>query len=54
MHEIRTFIEIESTPEEIWTVHIDFAAYAKWNSFIRSIKDIAENRKTLKTAGGQV
>jgi hypothetical protein len=31
MHEIRTEIDIEGTPERLWAVLNDFAAYPSWN-----------------------
>lgn len=34
MREIRTQVEIEATPERVWQVLTDFAAYPEWNSRI--------------------
>ena len=47
MHEIRTEIEIESTPEGVWSILVDFAAHAQWNPFIRAIEGSAENGEKL-------
>lgn len=38
MYEIKTEIEIASTPEHLWKILTDFSAYPLWNPFIRSIK----------------
>lgn len=37
MHELHTDIEIVASPQQIWDVLTDFAAYARWNPFIRQI-----------------
>src|SRR5512145_2346739 len=50
MHEIRTEIEIEATPEKIWSILLDFAGYAQWNPFIRSIDGIADQGSRLKVS----
>jgi hypothetical protein len=42
MHEIQTEIDIESTPERLWSILTDFAAQSSWNPFIRSIEGPAE------------
>lgn len=47
MHEIRTEIEIESTPERVWSILVDFAAHSRWNPFVRSIKGAAKNGERL-------
>lgn len=36
-HEITTSAEIAATPERVWSILLDFAAYPKWNPFIRTI-----------------
>jgi hypothetical protein len=38
MHEIQTEIDIESTPERLWSILTDFPAQSSWNPFIRSIE----------------
>ena len=38
MHEIKTEIDIESTPERLWSILTDFPAQSSWNPFIRSIE----------------
>src|ERR1019366_9333864 len=40
MHEIRTEIEIDSTPERVWSILIDFPSHSDWNPFIRFIKGV--------------
>lgn len=42
MHEIGTAVEIEATPERVWSILLDFRAHAEWNPFVRSIQGIAE------------
>lgn len=37
MHQLHTQIEIRSSPERVWSVLMDFAAYPTWNPFVRSI-----------------
>jgi hypothetical protein len=32
--ELRTFVDIEATPERVWQVLTDLPAYAQWNPFI--------------------
>ena len=41
MLELRTDIEISSTPERVWSILTDFDSYPGWNPFIRSIEGIA-------------
>ena len=33
--EIRTFVDIDATPERVWEVLIDLPAYPEWNPFVR-------------------
>jgi hypothetical protein len=32
--ELRTFVDIDATPERVWDVLTDVSAYPEWNSFI--------------------
>ena len=38
MKEIHTEIEINSSGEQVWRVLTDFAAYPKWNPFVRHVE----------------
>jgi hypothetical protein len=38
VHEIQTEIDIAASPERLWAILTDFAAYPDWNPFIRSIE----------------
>ena len=46
-HRLDTSIEIESTPERLWSNLTDFAGYPRWNPFVRSIAGELEVGKTL-------
>jgi len=48
MHELHTDIEIAARPEEIWAVLTDFAAYSRWNPFIRHVYGVAEKGRSLE------
>jgi len=38
MKELKTSIEINSTPAKVWQVLLDFEKYQEWNPFIKSIR----------------
>ena len=38
MKELRTEIEFDGTPEEVWEVLVDLPAYAEWNPFMKKIE----------------
>lgn len=48
MREIVTEIEIEASPENVWQILMDFAAYPKWNPFIKSIEGKPQVEAGLK------
>ncbi len=39
-HHLHTEIEIEATPETVWSILTDLDAYADWNPFITSSKGV--------------
>ena len=41
MKKLHTQIEINATPERVWQVLTDFAAYAEWNPFITEAEGTA-------------
>jgi hypothetical protein len=47
MHEIRTEIDIEASPAQVWRVLTDFPAHAEWNPFVRSIEGAAQKDQGL-------
>ncbi len=48
MQEIRTHVEIAASPERVWNVLMDFAAFPAWNPFIRSISGEARSGGKLE------
>jgi hypothetical protein len=46
-HDIRTEIDIEAPPEEVWPHLIGLAAYADWNPFITRAEGVPEEGQTL-------
>ena len=47
MHEVRTEIEIEATPERVCSILLNFSEYAQWNPFVRSIQGVANAGERL-------
>lgn len=45
---VETEIIIEATPEEIWSVLVDFEQYSEWNPIILSASGIAEKGERLQ------
>ena len=48
MKELRTEIEFEGTPQEVWNVLADLPAYAEWNPFIKKIDGEARTGAKLE------
>ena len=48
MKQLRTQIEIQSTPERVWQVLTNFSAFPDWNPFIRSVEGDLEEGARLK------
>jgi hypothetical protein len=44
---IRTEIEIHATPERVWQVLTDFAAYPRWNPFMSQVRGTARRGDRL-------
>ncbi|MFV1971823.1 MAG: SRPBCC family protein [Acidimicrobiia bacterium] len=56
MRGIRTAINIEAPPEEVWSVLMDFDSYDQWNPFVRSIEGtpaVGEQLVALLGASGK-
>jgi hypothetical protein len=55
--ELTSEIEIDATPERVWSVLSDFGKFPEWNPFIRSISGKAEKGErlnvTLHPSGGR-
>jgi hypothetical protein len=50
MRVLEKTIVIDATPDEVWSVLTDFAAYGEWNPFITSITGVAEPGARLSVA----
>jgi hypothetical protein len=48
MKELRTEIEFEGTPQEVWDVLADLPAYVEWNPFIKKIDGEAKTGAKLE------
>ncbi len=48
MKELSTEIEIDASPEKIWSILMDFPGYPSWNPFIREISGDAKVGSGLK------
>ena len=57
MHKIVSEIDIGATPDRVWSILTDFAAYPSWNPFIRSISgDIEKGGRltvSIQPVGGR-
>ena len=49
MKELKTSIEINASPAEIWRVLLDFENYPQWNPFIKSIHGNPEPGAKIET-----
>ena len=48
MKELHSEIEIAASPERVWDILADFAAYPRWNPFIRHISGELEVGERLE------
>jgi len=48
MYRVDTQIEIEASAERVWSILMDFAGYARWNPFVRSIDGVARVGESLR------
>lgn len=48
MREIRTQTTIAASPERVWNILMDFAAFPEWNPFVRSISGTMQQGSTLE------
>lgn len=48
IHQLHTAIEINATPERVWSILAGFAAYPAWNPFILFIKGTLETGARLE------
>ncbi len=51
---IKTAIEINAKPEQVWNILLDFESYPKWNPFICTITGNAEEGAYLSVAIGDM
>lgn len=50
MHTIHTTIEIDASPDQVWSVLVDFPSHASWNPFFASVAGDAIVGATLRIA----
>ncbi|MCP4724533.1 MAG: SRPBCC domain-containing protein, partial [bacterium] len=50
MKMIHSYIEIESSCEDIWNILLDFKSYPDWNPFIKEIQGEAKTGSRLKVS----
>lgn len=48
MPTIKTYVDVAATPEIVWRVLTDFAAYPKWNPVIRAANGSAREKERLR------
>jgi len=48
MYRVDTQIEIDASAERVWSILMDFAGYARWNPFVRSIEGRAAVGEVLR------
>jgi hypothetical protein len=48
MHSVQTQIDIDAPAETVWSLLTDFAAYPRWNPFVRSIAGPLESGRQLE------
>jgi hypothetical protein len=48
MKKLHNEIEIDATPEEVWSVLVDLRRYAEWNPFITQARGVIEEGAKLR------
>jgi len=47
-HQLQTEIEIQASPDRVWRILTDFAAYPEWNPFIRFVHGVPQQGSRLE------
>ncbi len=47
-HQLQSETEINTSPDRVWEVLVDFAAYPEWNPFIRSIRGVPRKGERIE------
>ncbi|HOI75459.1 MAG TPA: SRPBCC domain-containing protein [Syntrophales bacterium] len=47
-HQLQSETNINTSPDRVWEVLMDFAAYPEWNPFIRSIRGVPRKGESLE------
>lgn len=45
--QLQTFIDIQATPKQVWSVFANFKAYPEWNPFITSVTGEVQKGKSI-------
>ena len=50
MYEVRTEIDIQATPQRVWSILMDFPSHVEWNPFVRRIEGTPKVGARLKVS----